>query len=374
MTDTSQLPVIIVGAGAIGLSIAWRLASQGERVIVLERDEAGRATSWLSAGMLAPDTEIGFEELPLYRLSRESLRRWPDFARKLEADSQMQVDYRTEGTLLVADDRDSMEALRRLYHFQKEQGLPVEWINGEEAREIEPFLAPRLTGAVFSPSDHQVDNRRLVKALQTAFLNLGGMLHEHTPVAQVVPDERTPVAVTSDGQQFTGKTIVLAAGPWSRQIEGLTDESRPPIRPVKGQMIELKVEPPFELQHVIRGPRTYLAPKSDGRLLVGATSEEMGFDTSVTAGGLFSILEGAWEVVPGILDLDVTDSWAGLRPASRDHAPILGYANAPGIVFATGHFRHGILLTPVTADEISRLILSGETSPLIYPFSPKRFR
>jgi glycine oxidase len=167
--------------------------------------------------------------------------------------------------------------------------------------------------------------------------------------------------------------VVVAAGVWSRQIEGIAPDQRPSVRPVKGQMMELQMELPFELEHVVRGPEAYLAPKSSGRLLVGATSEEMGFDTTVTAGALYDLLEGAWEVVPGIYDLTVRDTWAGLRPASRDHAPVLGSASAPGVIYATGHYRHGVLLTPVTAQEIARLVRTGETSRWLEPFSPRRF-
>lgn len=366
-------PIVIVGAGTIGLSSGWMLARAGEQVLILERDRAGRGASWLAAGMLAPDAEIGFEELDLYRLNRESLRRWPAFAAALEADSETSVDYRTEGTLVVADDRDSAEALRRRYRFQQEQGLDVTWLTAGEALEIEPFLAPRLSGAVFSPSDHQVDNRRFVEALRKAFLKRGGTLREHTPVEALVPDAEAPAVVTGAGDRIEASVVILAAGAWSRTVEGLAAEARPPVRPVKGQMLELRMERPFELRHVVRGPEAYLAPKSDGRLLLGATSEEMGFDTRVTAGGLYGLLEGGWEVVPGIYDLPVTDTWAGLRPGSRDHAPLLGSSEAPGIVFATGHYRHGVLLTPVTAEEIARLVRTGETSSLLDPFSPRRF-
>ena len=369
MTDR---PVLIVGAGTIGLSIGWELARAGQDVRLFERDRAGRGTSWLAAGMLAPDAEIQYEELELYRLSRESLQRWPDYVEALEAASGQEVDFRDEGTLIVADDPDSAEALRRHYRFQKEQGLEVEWLTGAEALEMEPFLAPRLTAAVFSPSDYQVDNRRLVDALKVAFVKAGGTLHEHTPVQAVVPDASAPALRIEDGERVEGAVVIAATGPWARQLEGLPPGARPPVRPVKGQMVELRMERPFALQHVVRGPETYVVPKSDGRLLLGATSEEQGFDTEVTAGGLYRVLEGAWEVVPGIYDLPVTDTWAGLRPASRDHAPLIGTA-APGIIMATGHYRHGILLTPVTAQEVARLVLDGETSDWIAPFSPQRF-
>ena len=365
--------VIIVGGGTIGLSVGWELAKAGADVVLFDRGEAGRSASWLAAGMLAPDAEIGFEERALYRLSRESLRRWPAFARALEEATGQGVDYRDEGTLVVADDRDSAEALRRLYRFQKEEGLSVEWLTGAEALEIEPFLAPRLAAAVFAPSDHQVDNRRLVGALRAAFSGAGGRLRERTSVQAIRPDDRRPAVVLEGGERVEAAVVIVAAGAWSGQLEGLEPAGRPPVRPVKGQMIELRMERPFELRHVVRGPAAYLAPKSDGRLLVGATTEEMGFDTRVTAGGLYTLLEGAWEVVPGIYDLPLTDTWAGLRPGSRDHAPLLGRSAAPGVLLATGHYRHGVLLTPITAQEVARLALTGETSAWLEPFSPQRF-
>lgn len=368
-----ERPVVIVGGGVIGLATGWTLVREGVPVTLFERDRAGRGTSWLAAGMLAPDAEIGFEERELYNLSRESLRRWPDFAREVEAASGADVDYRDEGTLIVADDRDSAESIRRLYEFQQAQGLDVEWLTGDAAREIEPFLAPRLSAAIFAPSDHQVDNRKLLEALRTAFQQDGGTLHEETPVQAIVPDAEAPAVTTAEGHRVEASHVVVAAGVWSRQIDGIEPEQRPSVRPVKGQMMELQMKRPFGLEHVVRGPDAYLAPKSSGRLLIGATSEEMGFDTTVTAGGLYDLLEGAWEVVPGIYDLPMNDTWAGLRPASRDHAPVLGAAPAPGVVYATGHYRHGVLLTPVTAQEIARLVRTGETSRWLEPFSPCRF-
>ena len=364
---------MITGAGTIGLSIGWRLARQGREVVIYERGKAGRGTTWLAAGMLAPDAEIEFEEVELYRLNRESRRRWPDFAAELEAASGMSVDFRTEGTLLVADDRDAAEALRRRYDFMRQRELDVRWLSGAEALEIEPFVAPRLAAAVHSPGDFQVDNRLLVEALRAAFTAAGGVLHEDSSVRSVEPDENEPAIVLEDGERIAGSAIVVAAGVWSRGIEGLERDARPPVRPVKGQMIELAMEPPFDLKHVVRGPDAYVVPKTSGRLLLGATSEEMGFDERVTAGGLFKLLEGSWEIVPGIYDLPVTDMWAGLRPASRDHLPILGRTDAPGVIMATGFYRHGILLTPVAADEIARLLLDGEASDWIEPFSPARF-
>lgn len=373
MAESTTPPVLIVGGGTIGLATGFELARHGTPVTIFEKNAAGRGTSWQAAGMLAPDCEIGFEELDLYALGRESLRRWPDFARAVEDASGQSVDYRDDGTLIVADDRDAAEEIRRLYEFQREHGLDVEWLTGAEAREVEPFVAPRLSAAVHVPADHQVDNRRLMGALKAAVQKAGGTLHEHTEVAAIAPDADAPAVVTADGTRVEGQAVVVAAGVWSRTLDGLTPDATPPVRPVKGQMIQLQMERPFGLEHVIRGPDAYLAPKSNGRLVIGATSEEMGFDTTVTAGGMYDLLEGAWEVVPGIYDLPVDETWAGLRPASRDHAPLLGPSAAPGVVMATGHYRHGILLTPVTAQEIAACIRTGETSDWIAPFSPTRF-
>jgi glycine oxidase len=373
----SQADVLVVGGGIIGLALGWRLAERGRRVTVVERDRAGRGASYAAAGMLAPAVEIQFEETELYALGRASLRRWPAFARDLERASGHDVGYRDEGTLVVADDRDAAEALRRLYRFQQSHGVPVEWLTGREALEIEPFLSPKLAAAVWSPEDHQVDNRRVVDALREAIAQAPtATLREGATVRAVEPHADAPAVVTDDGERIEASAVVLAAGAWLRGIDGI--EPKPPVRPVKGQMLALRLAAPFDLRHVVRGPDAYLAPKADGRLVIGATSEELGFDTRVTAGGLFRLLEGAVEVVPGVEELEVVETWAGLRPASRDHAPLLGRA-APGVVLAAGHYRHGILLAPATADELSAGIdamLGGgdfETSPLLAPFSPQRF-
>lgn len=367
-----QPDVVVVGGGIIGMSIAWELARRDRDVLVLERDRLGHGTTWLGAGMLAASAELGFEEWELYQLSSHSSRLWPEFAAALEEDGGASVDYRTEGTFMVADDRDSAAALRRLYDFQVKCGLDVQWMTGAEALDREPFLAPRLSGAIFCPNDHQADNRHIVAALNSALKRRQVTVREGCPIRSVVPDIAQPAAVTIDGERIVGRRIVIAAGTWSREIDGLAP-FEPPVRPVKGQMVELTIEPPFDLRHVVRGPSAYLAPKSDRRLLLGATSEEMGFDTSVTGGGLFRLLEGGWEIVPGIYDLKVSDTWAGLRPASRDHEPILGPSGLPGIDYATGHYRHGVILAPITAKLMADYLTGGETPKEMRPFLPQRF-
>jgi len=367
MTDRR---VLVIGGGIIGLSLGWTLARAGRPVAVFEAETVGRGASWTAAGMLAPDAELEFEETTLHALNTESRRRWPAFADELEADTGLDVGLRTEGTFVVADDRDAAAALRRRYEFQNEQGLDVEWMSGEEARHREPFLAPNLAAAVWAPGDHQVNNRSVVTALRDGLVAHGGDVHEHTPVAAVDPDDERPALVTEAGERVEGETVVVAAGAWSRALDGL--ESLP-IRPVKGQTLGLEMGPTFDLRHVVRGPDAYVVPKDTGHVVVGATSEERGFDDAVTAEGLYENLEGSWEVVPGILDRAVHSVDVGFRPASRDHAPLLGPTAAPGIVAATGHFRHGILLTPVTAQEVARYVLEGTVSEWIEPFLPTRF-
>ncbi len=372
-TSPSDRPVLIVGGGVAGLALGWRLLHAGRAVQLFERDQAGRGASWAAAGMLAPDAEIGFEDPELYWLNRESLRRWPAFAVALETESGMETGFRTDGAVHVAADRDEAEALRRRFDFMKSQGLDVRWLSPAEALDIEPFITSRPAAVLYSPSDSQVDSRALVEALQASFLKAGGVLREGVAVRAVEPDARTPTVMTESGERVEGSCVVLATGAWSHGMEGLTADRKPPVRPVRGQMMELQSEPPFDLQHVVRSAHMCVVPKPGGRVLVGTTMEEMGFDARVTAGGLYTILEEARKIVPGIDDLPVRDVWAGLRPASRDHLPILGPSSAPGVVMTTGFYRHGMLLAPVASEEVAQYILTGETSAWIAPFLPGRF-
>ncbi len=365
---------IIVGAGICGLGIGWHLARAGHPVTVLERGEAGSGATWASAGMLAPRAEAEPTEDALIRLLLEGHAMWPDFAARLEAASGIEVDYRTEGTVVVALDRDDAERLRFQFELQQDLGLETEWLSGDAARRLEPHLAPAVTAAISSPLDHQVDNRKVAMALRAALLRAGATLREHSPVQEVVIKGGRVRGVRLADAELADDTVVVAAGAWSRDLPGLPAAARPPVRPVKGQTLALMMDRAAPLiRRVVWGPGIYLVPRRDGRLICGATVEEAGFDVTLTAGGLMDVLRRAWEVLPGIYDLPMVESWAGLRPTSRDDAPILGQSAVPGLIFATGHHRNGILLGPLTAWAVGELVLTGEMPASVRPFGPERF-
>jgi glycine oxidase len=324
--------------------------------------------------MLAAAVETEPGEEPLLSLALESQRLWPDFARELEAASGISVNYRGEGTLVVALNRDDTAQLRHSYEFQKGLGLDLYWLTAAEAREREPHLKPGIAAAVFSPRDHQVENRRLVQALSVACQRAGVELVEHCPVREITTAGSRASGVMTERGRDSADIIVLAAGAWSRNIGGIPPAHMPPVRPIKGQMLALQMDPSTPLlRHVLWLPRGYLVPRNDGRLVIGGTVEERGFDTSLTAGGLFALIEGAWRAIPAIEELPIAETWVGFRPGSRDDAPMLGPSGIDRLVVATGHHRNGILLTPVTASVVSAYILSGRLPDIALPFSPERF-
>jgi glycine oxidase len=366
--------VAVVGAGVIGLGIGWRLRAAGCMVEVFDRGEAGRGASWAAAGMLAAGVETEPSEERLLALTLESQRLWPDFAREVEAASGCEIGYRDEGTLVVALTRDDAERLRFSYDFQRRLGIALEWLGPAECRRREPHLRPGLAAGVYSPRDHQVDNRKLVIALRAAFLAAGGRLHENAAVSEICVEQNRVRGLALGERRHEADIVVLAAGAWSGGIAGLPEAARPPVRPIKGQMLALAMDPAAPLlRHVLWAPGIYLVPRRDGRLLVGATVEERGFDERLTAGGLLSLLDAAWRAVPSIEELPVIESWAGFRPGSRDDAPILGPSPVEGLVLATGHHRNGILLAPVTVEAVSRTVLTGEIAESIRPFGLDRF-
>jgi len=366
--------VAIIGAGVNGLAIGWRLARAGCAVDVYDRGPVGREASWAAAGMLAAGLEAEPGEEALFGFCRHAQDLWPGFAREVEAASGLPIGYRDEGTLAVALTRDDAAELRFSAEFQTRLGVDLTRLTGAELLKREPMLRPGLAAAVHSPADHQVDNRWLVPALAEALRRAGGAVHDHAAVEAVATDRGRATGVVVAGTARPADVVVLAAGAWSGGIAGIPREALPPVRPVKGQMLALQMDPAAPLlRHVLWAGKAYLVPRLDGRLIIGATVEERGFDTTVTAGGMLSLLDAAWRVLPGIEELPIVESWAGLRPGSRDDAPILGPSAIEGLVFATGHHRNGILLLPATVEAVAGTILEGRLTVAAEPFRIDRF-
>jgi glycine oxidase len=340
---------------------------------VLDRGEPGGGASRVAAGMLAPVTEADAGERALLTLGLESARRWPAFAAELADVTGLDVGYRASGTLVVARDRDEAEALERELDLRTRLGLRVDRLRPSEARRREPALAPTVRLALDVPDDHSVDPRLVAAALAEAARRAGAAVHAHADVAGVATAAGAVTGVTlRDGASVPARRVVVAAGAWSGALDGIPDGARVPVRPVKGQTLRL-ADPsgPGLLERVVRFEGGYLVPRGDGRYVLGATVEERGFDTTMTAGGAYELLRDASELVPGVLELEISELVAGLRPGTPDNAPVLGAApGVEGLVWATGHYRNGILLTPVTADLVAAE-LAGEGRDHV--FGPERF-
>lgn len=367
--------IAIAGAGVCGLAIAWRLARAGCSVTVYDKGEAGRGATWAAAGMLAAGVEAEPGEEGLWRLNRASQGLWPAFRAELEAASGMTLGYREEGTLVVALTRDDLEQLRFSHDFQSRLGVRLDWLTAAQARRREPQLRPGVAGALYSPDDHQVDNRKLALALKEAAVRAGVALHEGQAVEALDCEGGRVRGLLVAGERVAADAVVLATGAHAREMAGLPEGLRPPVRPLKGQMLSLRMDPRFPLiEHVVWAPKLYLVPRGDGRLLIGATVEEKGFDAQLTAGGVLSLLEGAWRAFPAIEELEIEEFWVGHRPTSRDDAPILGPVEGlAGLYLATGHHRNGILLAPMTAEAVSSAILQGKMPQEAEAFTLARF-
>ena len=342
----------VIGAGVIGLSCAWRAAQAGMSVVVLERDEPGSGSSGVAAGMLAPVTEADFGEDALLALNTESREMWPGFAAELEELTGLPTGYADCGALVVAADRDDAEELRRLHALQRRLGLDSEWLGARAARSLEPGLSPRIGGAILAPQEGQVDPSAVVAALARALVNAGGELRDGAEVASLETDSGCVTGVrTATGDRVQASHVLVAAGAWSSAGELATEAGAPEVRPVKGQLLELRVRQGGTLpaSRIVRTPRCYVVGRSDGRVVIGATTEEQGFDTTITAGGVFRLLEAAYEVLPDIGELELVRARAGLRPFTPDNRPVVGPGAVEGLLWATGHGRNGVLLAPLTA-------------------------
>ncbi|MDG9716221.1 glycine oxidase ThiO [Streptomyces sp. DH24] len=378
MSPTRTPDVLVVGGGIIGLVTAWRAAQRGFATAVVDPEPGGGAAQ-VAAGMLAAVTELHHGEQTLLALNLASARRYPDFAAELTDLTGHGLGYRRCGTLAVALDSDDRAHLRELHALQQQSGLESEWLSGRECRRLEPMLAPGVRGGLRVDGDHQVDPRRLARALVAACERTGVVFHRQWAERLTTLGDRATGVVTADGTGLGGGQVVLAAGSLSGRLAGVPDAVLPPVRPVKGQVVRLAVPQryaPFlsrTVRAVVRGGQVYLVPRENGELVVGATTEELGWDTTVTAGGVYELLRDAHELVPGITELPLTETRAGLRPGSPDNAPLLGPTELPGLLLATGHYRNGVLLTPVTGDAVAHALATGELPEEARPFTPKRF-
>ena len=362
--------VIVVGGGVIGLSIGWRCAQRGLDVTVVDPSPGSGAT-WTAAGMLAPATELHYGEAALLALGLQSARRYPTFVCELEDSAGIAVGYRREGTIVSAWDTADLAALHDLRDFGRSLGLSTELVTGRELRALEPALASGLPGGLVAADDSQVDNRLLRDALLVAVERAGGHLVRERAVA-VSGDG----VVLAGGNALSSDTVVVAAGVWSGQLDGVPSEAVP-VHPVKGQTLRLRLSGEVPLHHVVRGvvrgSPVYLLPRAGGEIVVGASSEEAGFDVTPRAGAVYELLRDAQALVPVLGEATFEEVSTGLRPGSPDNAPLIGPTGVEGLIVATGHYRNGILLAPVTADGVVQLIADGRLPDVLAPFTPSRF-
>ncbi len=349
---------VIVGGGVIGLSCAWRLAQRGADVAVVDRARPPAGATRVAAGMLAPVGELAFGEPELLKLTLAAAELYPDFVAELERESGLDTGYVRNGALHVALDRDEAAELRRVHELQRSLGLGAEWLPPRRCRDLEPGLTPSFSGGVHAPDEGAVDPRALTAALLGALAAAGADLRTGTEVTAALREgERVAGVRTGDGAELRAAATVLAAGAWSGQAEWLPPEGRPPVRPVKGQILELRSrDGAAPCERIVVSERVYLVPRPDGRLIAGATVEEQGFDTAVTAGGVHELLRESYRLLPEVAEMELVEAAAGLRPGTPDNLPLVGPAPLDGLLWASGHYRNGILLAPLSANALAEQI------------------
>ena len=372
----------MAGGGVIGTAIAWRAALAGLDVVLVDPD-AGDAASGVAAGMLAPVSEALFGEGALLAINLLAVQRFPPFAAELEEVTGQQVGVRREGTMAIAYDPGDYAALIRLTAFRRSAGLDAEELDGRACRQLEGFLTPDVHGGVLFADDWSVDNRRYTAALRAAAV-AAGVRFVRDRVSQVlVHDGRATGVRLADGGEtgpdVSAGAVVVAAGCWSGALAGLPDTLRAAIRPVKGQLLRLRhpagMAPVIShtIRATVRGADVYLVPRADGEVIVGATQEERGPDRTVTAGAVHDLLHDAMSVLPVTSELMLAETCAGLRPGTPDNGPVVGWCGPHGLLLATGHYRNGILMSPVTADAAVALLAGQAPAPEWEPFTPQRF-
>ncbi|HEY0348820.1 MAG TPA: glycine oxidase ThiO [Pyrinomonadaceae bacterium] len=370
-SPASSAEVVVIGGGVIGLSIARSLALRGVRdVIVVEKSDFGREASWAAGGILAPQIEADTSN-DFFSLACASRDLYRDFAKALRDESGIDVELDLTGTLCVAFTEAEEQELRPRYDWQRGEGLDVEWVSGVQARALEPSLSEQVRCALRFPNDLQVENRRLLQALLISNKTLGVQLIDHCAVQGVQVVAGRVQGVNASQGLIGASSVVIAAGAWSSMIDPAKQIQ---VQPVRGQMLCFQAQPQIA-RHVVYSSQGYLIPRADGRLLAGSTTEEVGFDKSVTDEGVNKITLMAREIAPAVATLPLVDSWAGFRPRAVDDLPVLGNSvEIEGLVYATGHYRNGILLAPITGELIAETIVSRKTPAMLAAFAPDRFQ
>ncbi len=375
MSEKRSYDAVFVGGGVIGLACAWRTAQRGAKVVVLERAEPPAGATRVAAGMLAPVGELTFGEPELLELTLESARLYPEFVAELEGASGVSTGYARDGALHVALDRDEAAQLRRVHDLQRSLGLEAEWLGPRPCRELEPGLTPSFHGGVHAPGEAAIDPRALARALAAALVAAGGELRTGCEVVDgIFGGDRLVGVRTGDGEELRAGAVVLANGAWSGTTGWLPEHARPAVRPVKGEVVELRGRDGAGAlcRRIVCSERVYLVPRPDGRLIVGATVEERGFDTEVSAGGVLELLREAYRLLPDVAEMEMVETIAGLRPGTPDNLPLIGPGAIDGLLLATGHFRNGILLAPLTADRIAAQLANDSAWLSFHPDSERK--
>jgi glycine oxidase len=347
----------IVGGGVVGLACAWRLARRGAAVAVVERSTPPAGATRVAAGMLAPVGELAFGEPELLEMTLAAAELYPEFVAEVEEASGLSTGYAARGALHVALDRDEAAELRRVHELQRSLGLGAEWLPPRRCRELEPGLTPSFNGGVHAPDEAAIDPRALSAALLAALAGEGVEVRTGCEVDAALFDGERIAGVRAATEELRAATVVLAAGAWSGRAGWLPPTARPPVRPVKGQVLELRArDGEAPCTRIVSSEHVYLAPRPDGRLIVGATVEEQGFDTAVTAGGVHELLREAYRLLPEVAEMELVEAAAGLRPGTPDNLSLVGPSPVEGLVWATGHYRNGILLAPLAANAVADLL------------------
>lgn len=368
---------VIAGGGLIGTSIALELAEANLRVVVLDRQEPGREASWAAAGMLSPGPDSP-DALPLVPLGKDSLRRYPEFVAHVERVSGQRVPLARKGTIELFFGAAAEAERTALIKQYANLGLAIEPMALDAARKLESAIGPEPVAAAWLPDEATVEPRALVTAVIAACKRRGVEFRASQPVTALLRDGNACTGVVAGTEKFSARHVVIAAGSFTAGLENSVDANKrgiasfAPTHPVRGQILALR-NPKVCLTRVLRSQKAYLVPRLDGRLIAGSTLENVGFDRQVTSEGMHKILDGVRAMVPALVDSEIIETWAGLRPGTPDGLPIIGKTSVEGLIVATGHYRNGVLLAPATAAIVRDLIVKGKSQMDIEAYSPLRF-